>query len=54
MPWEIVLVVFVLIGIYAAIREAKGKRSAFKKEAGDLASEKPSPNELFPKNDKQD
>ena len=52
MPWEIVLAIFLIIGIYVAIREAREKRSAHKKETGEIALEKHSSEALFRKNDK--
>ncbi len=50
MPWEIVLAIFLAIGIYTAIREARENRSAHKGETGEIASEKHSSGELFRKN----
>ncbi len=47
MQWEIVLAICLVIGIYAAIREAREKRSAHKGETGEIASEKHSSEESF-------
>ena len=52
MQWEIVLAVVLIIGIYAAIREAREKRPAYKKRASTIASEKHSSEESFRENNK--
>jgi len=52
MQWEIVLAIILVIGIYAAIREAREKRAAHKDETGAIPSEKHSSEEFFRKNNK--
>jgi hypothetical protein len=52
MQWEIVLAIFLIIGIYTAIREAGEKLAARKREAGKVASENHSPEESFRTNNK--
>ena len=52
MQWDIVLAIFLVIGIYTAIREAREKRAAHKEETGEIASEKHSSEEFFRKNNK--
>jgi hypothetical protein len=52
MQWEIVVSVILVIGICAAIMEARQKRAARKKEAKDIRTEQHYANEASKKQDK--
>ena len=52
MHWEIILAIFLIIGICAAIKESRDKRAARKEETGKIAFEKRSSKELSRKNNK--